>query len=177
MKKVRAVLWTLLVLVLVAFGLLLAYSLPHHEVVHVNGHEVKRIDLSGKFVDPQKALEGTRDVFFIYTADAETNEVRVFRNEDTRFNFPWYLKFDSSEVQGRAQLLARDNSQYALATYYGWRIPMFGMFPNAVNLEAWPDTQEPFPVFNTIFFVVLGLLVLVIAWKWRKWRRSKAVTA
>ncbi len=174
MKKVRIALVVLGVLLVVVFGFFLAYSLPHHEVVHVDGHEVKRMDIHGQFVDPKQAISITRDVFFIYTENAAKKDVRVFRNEDTRFGFPWYFKFDSSEVQGRAQMLARDNAQRALVTYYGWRIPMLGMFPNAVNVEAWDRDEGPFPVFNTVFFVVLALVVLVVYWKVRKFRQRRA---
>lgn len=174
MKKLRVALAVLGVLLLVAVGFFLAYSLPHHEVVHVDGHEVKRLDVNGQFVDPKQAISATRDVFFIYTENAQKKDVRVFRNEDTGFGFPWYFKFDSSEVQGRAQMLARDNTQRALVTYYGWRIPMLGMFPNAVNIEAWDNDETPFPVFNTVFFVVLGLILVALWWKVRKFRQRRA---
>lgn len=172
MKKSSVLLWTVLVLALVALGLLLDYSLPHHRVVHVNGHEVKRVDREGNLVDENKIATFTRDVYFINTSDAEGG-VHVYRNEDTRFGFPFYLKFDSAEVLARAQMLARQPDQLALVTYYGWRIQMLDEFPNAVDIEPWPDEKEPFPVFNTVFFVVLALIVLLVFWQWRQWRKRR----
>lgn len=181
MRKFRMAVAVLIVLLLVVSGLFLAYSLPHHEVVRVSGHEVKRMDASGHFVDPKQAISATRDVFFIYaevhTDDPQQRDVHVFRNEDTDFGFPWYFKFDSSEVQGRAQMLARDNTQLALVTYYGWRVPMLGMFPNAVDIRPWDRPEGPFPLFNTIFLGVLGLLVLTLWWKWRRWRQRRTAKA
>jgi len=181
MKKVRVALMVLGVLLLLVCGGFLAYVLPRHQVVHINGHEVKRIDQQGHVVDALHTVSGTtRDVFFIYTTDAAQQEVHVFRNEDTGFGFPWYLKFDSAEVQGRSQLLSRSDTQLALVTYYGWRIPMLSMFPNAVNVEAWEATTTPFPVFNTVFFALL-LLVMLLAWwgirkKKRKWQAIRVLS-
>ncbi len=35
--------------------------------------------------------------FFINAEDVETQKPRVFHNEDTRWGFPWYFKFNSAE--------------------------------------------------------------------------------
>lgn len=180
MKQLRVTLMILGLLLLMVCGGFLACFLPQHKVVHINGHEVKRVDKQGHVVDAQNMTTGaTRDVFFINTSDANQPEVHVFRNEDTGFGFPWYFKFDAAEVQARSQLLARSDTQLALVTYYGWRIPMFSLFPNAINVEAWESSAEPFPVFNTVFFVVLVLLVLLLWWKIRsakkKWQAKRAV--
>lgn len=173
MKKLRLVLMILGLLLVVVCGGFLAYVLPRHEVVHINGHEVKRVDQQGRVVvAPGMASGATRDVFFIYTTDADKQNVHVFRNEDTGFGFPWYLKFDSAEVQGRSQLLSRHDTQLALVTYYGWRLPMLNLFPNAVNVQAWDSTATPFPVFNTIFFTLLAVFVLLLGWTIRKTRQK-----
>lgn len=162
----------ILLLVMVAAGL--AYVLPQHRVVHVDGFEVKRVDGTavGSGVAPVPPVSGT-DVYYIHTSNPERTEVFVYRNEDTGFGFPWYFKFDSAEVQGRAQLLGHQQGQLALVTYYGWRIPMFKLFPNAVEVEAWDRPEEPWPVFNTVFFAVLGLLVLAVWWKLRQFRQAR----
>jgi hypothetical protein len=172
MKKLRMMLAALGVLLVVALGLILAYSLPRNELVKIVGDDVKRIDVNGRLVDP-KAAPASRDVFFINTENQQAHDVRVFRNEDTRFGFPWYFKFDSADIQARAQLLARDNKP-VLVTYYGWRIPMLSLFPNAVNVQPWDSQDMPFPVFNTIFFVILALLVITVWWKWRRFRQRRA---
>lgn len=172
MKKVRKVLMVFAVLLVLMFAGLFAYVLPRHVVVHISGHEVKRVDQQGHVVDASKAIGATRDVFFINAANPATGEVYVFRNEDTRFGFPFYLKFDSPEVLARAQMLMANPDQRALVTYYGWRIKMLDEFPNAVNVEKWNDPEAPFPVFNTIFFVVLTLIFLLVWWKARKLKQK-----
>lgn len=174
MKKVRALLAGLGVILLLVLAGFLAWVLPHHAVVHVDGHEVKRMDASGKPVDATHVATATRDVFFVYTSDPKNKDVRVFRNEDTGFGFPWYMKFDSAEVQGRAQMLSRDSTQLALVTYYGWRLPMFGAFPNAVDVQPWASEDGPFPVFNTIFFVVFAGVIGFGWWRVRSFRRRGA---
>lgn len=174
MKELRGVLVGLGLLLLVLAGFFIEYSLPQHRVVHVSGHEVKRMDMNGNIVDATKAVAATRDVYFINTADIDSGEVHVYRNEDTRFGYPFYMKFDSPEVLARAQTLAKDPNQLALVTYYGWRIKMLDKFPNAIDIQPWSSQEEPFPVFNTIFFVVLGLLVLVLWWKLRQFRQRRA---
>ena len=173
MRKIRIALAGLGCVAVLFVAGFLAWVLPHHAVVHVNGHEVKRLDASGKPVDPAHVATSTRDVFFVYTSDPGNNEVRVFRNEDTGFGFPWYLKFDAAEVQGRAQMLAGDKAQLALVTYYGWRIPMLGTFPNAVDVQPWASEEGPFPLFNTIFFLVLAGVAGFVWWKARAFRRRR----
>lgn len=174
MKELRGVLVGLGVLLLVLLGLFIEYSLPQHRVVHVSGHEVKRMDMNGNIVDASKAVAATRDVYFINTADIDSGEVHVYRNEDTRFGFPFYMKFDSPEVLARAQTLAKDPNQLALVTYYGWRIKVLDEFPNAVDIQPWDSREEPFPIFNTVFLIVLGLIVLILLWKLRQFRQRRA---
>jgi hypothetical protein len=174
MKELRVALMGLGVVLLLTLAGFLCFVLPQHRVVHISGNEVKRVDMNGHVVTASTAAQGTRDVFFINTVDVVGSDVHVFRNEDTRFSFPWYFKFDSAEVLARAQELQRNNNQLALVTYYGWRIRMLDEYPNAVNIEVWQSSETPFPVFNTAFFVVLALIVLVAWWKVRKFRQRRA---
>ena len=87
----------------------------------------------------------------------------VYRNEDTGWSVPWYFKFDSADIQAKAQGYSRDAEQLALIRYYGWRIKIFSVFPNVTSIEATTSREEPFPWFNTIFFTVLALVLIVIA--------------
>lgn len=174
MSGLRKTFGFFLLVLLLAFGLLLAYALPQHVVVYVSGDQVQRMDRNVAATDAAQAVGATRDVKVINAYDPLTKETYVFRNEDTRFGFPWYLKFDSAEVQAQSQRLSHVPDQYVLIRYYGWRIAMFDAFPNAVKVEPWPNAEEPFPVFNTIFFVLLGLIVLVLWWKWRKFQQRRA---
>lgn len=171
MGRIRKAMKVLAGLLLLVFIGVLAYALPQHRVVHVDGYEVKRVDgtAPGSGGSPVPPVRGS-DVYFIHSSNTEGTEVFVYRNEDTRFGFPWYLKFDAAEVQGRAQLLGQKEGQLALVTYYGWRMPVFKLFPNAVDVEAWDSTEEPFPVFNTVFLAALVLLAGIIFWKLRKLR-------
>ncbi|EPN46922.1 hypothetical protein A244_22326 [Pseudomonas syringae pv. actinidiae ICMP 18807] len=86
----------------------------------------------------------------------------VYRNEDTAWSFPWYFKFDSADIQAKAQGYSRDAQQLALIRYYGWRITILSMFPNVTEIEAVTSRDQPFPVFNAVFFVVVGLLVVIV---------------
>ncbi|RMV50137.1 hypothetical protein ALP10_102020 [Pseudomonas syringae pv. helianthi] len=84
------------------------------------------------------------------------------RNEDTGWSFPWYFKFDSADIQAKAQGYSRDSQQLALIRYYGWRITILSMFPNVTEVEAVTSRDQPFPIFNTVFFVVVGLLMVMV---------------
>jgi len=50
----------------------------------------------------------------------------VFRNDDAR----WFLKFDSSDFYGNLE----KGKSYDLKVY-GWRIPIFSMYPNIVRMR------------------------------------------
>lgn len=177
MTRSRKFLMGLACLVLLAIAALLAWVLPQHRLVYVQGTEVRRED--GSTVQardmPPRLLPG-RDIYYIHTANPDRTDVHVFRNEDTGFSFPWYFKMDAAEVQGRAQLLARKQDQLALVTYYGWRIPVLQLFPNAVDIQAWDRPEEPLPLFNLTFLTLLGLVAGSITWRLRRWRRARADT-
>lgn len=175
MTRSRKFLMVLASLALLGIAGLLAWVLPQHRVVYVQGTEVRRGDgrtLQAEGVPPR--VEPGQDVYYLHTTNLDRTEVHVFRNEDTGFGFPWYFKMDSAEVQGRAQLLARKQDQMALVTYYGWRIPVLQLFPNAVDIEAWDRPDEPLPVFNLTFLALLALLAGGAAWRYRRWRRARA---
>ncbi|MDP2229256.1 MAG: DUF1523 family protein, partial [Moraxellaceae bacterium] len=73
----------------------------------------------------------------------------------------------------RAQLLALKESQMVVVRYYGWRLPMFSMFPNAVNLWATDTAETPLPLFNILFFSVLILVAVTVWWKIRRFRQRR----
>lgn len=174
-RKIAIVLASLIVLALAG---LLAWVLPQHRVVYVQGTEVRRGD--GSVVqsrDMPPRTEPGRDVYYLHTASLDRTQVHVFRNDDTGFGFPWYFKMDAAEVQGRAQLLARKEDQLALVTYYGWRVPVLQLFPNAVDIEAWDSPQEPLPIFNLTFLALLAIVMSGSAWRLRRWRRAREARA
>jgi hypothetical protein len=148
------------------------YFLPRHEVVLVTGVEVKRMDADGVINAENPADGPTRDVYFINTEEPDSKAVTVYRNEDTGWSFPWYFKFDSADIQAKAQGYSRDAQQLAVIRYYGWRFQIFSMFPNITDIKPTTSRTGPFPVFNTIFFTALAL-VLVAAGLYTKRLRKR----
>ncbi|HEY4252672.1 MAG TPA: DUF1523 family protein [Roseomonas sp.] len=153
----------LVCLVILPAAAFLGFYLPRHEVVRIVGSEVRRIDLDG-----QPGGE-TRDVFFIYGETLGTQRPRVYRNDDTGWRFPFYFKFNAADLQAVAAAIATDRGM-AVVTRYGWRIQLLSRFPNAVALRRTEDVTEPFPWFNTVFFVALFVLALLIWRAVRRWR-------
>lgn len=175
MAWIRKGLWGVAGLLLLALAGLLAWALPQHRVVLIDGIEVRRDDGSvEKGRDPVPLRREGVDMYYIYASNPEGNDVIVYRNEDTGFHFPWYFKMDAAEVQGRAHLLSRKQGQLALVTYYGWRIPVLGLFPNAVDVRAWDRPEEPLPIFNITLLSLLAIGLGGSAWKLRRWRRARA---
>jgi hypothetical protein len=178
MNIVKRIGLLVLLLLVVALAAGLHYVLPHHAVVYVTGTEVKRMDHNG-IVSARNPADGpTRDVYFVNAETPGDHAPRVFRNDDTRFGFPWYFKFDAADQQARAQGLARNDKQLALVTYYGWRLQMFSAFPNLVSVRPTDSAEPPFPWFNTVFFVVLlaiaAYLALLVRHLLRGRRRARA---
>lgn len=161
MKWIRAAVIGVILIAVSGAAIGLYYVLPRHDVVAITGGEVKRVDNDGVISAENLADGPTRDVYFINTENPESKAVMVYRNEDTGWSFPWYLKFDSADVQAKAQGYSRNAEQLALIRYYGWRIKIFSVFPNITHIEATNSRAEPFPWFNTIFLSVSALLILV----------------
>ena len=186
----RVVKWVLGLLVLAVVGLFLHYVLPKHAVVYITSTENRIVspdEVRGfRSFGEQTAATNAQgqvvtDVFFINTTKRDGGPL-VFRNEDTGFGFPWYLKFDSANVQAEAQdaVSTRDAPRWMVMRYYGWRIPFMSMFPNAVSLEpAASRDVSIIPWFNIILLVVLIAVVWAIWARIRRWsqRRRDPVAA
>jgi hypothetical protein len=175
MKWFKGVILGAILLVVAAGALGLYNVLPQHDVVLITGVEVKRVDNDGVINAENPADGPTRDVYFINTEDPDTKKVMVYRNEDTGWSFPWYFKFDSADIQAKAQGYSRDSQQLALISHYGWRIQILSVFGNITSIEATDSREEPFPWFNTIFLsvITLALLFLALAVKRRRRRRHE----
>ena len=161
--------WVLRLLPIVAVALFLWYYLPGHDVVRIVDTDVKRMDVKAG----EQAQQGdvlNRDVRFI-NAVWPNGSPRVYRNEETGWGFPWYMKFDSQNLQAKAQDLrsSEEEPTWVLVTHYGWRIEMFSMFPNALEIEEVesPAAEPLVPWFNVVFIVALLIVVLIV---WRLWR-------
>ena len=148
-------------LILAPLGAALHYVLPRHDVVRIVNTEVRRVDQSGKPISGGERADQSRDVYYLYAEDPETKAPHVYRNEDTRWGFPFYFKFNSADVQAVASSIASEKGT-ALITKYGWRVQLFSWFPNAVSVRRWDPADTVIPWFNIVFFVVFGALTLWI---------------
>ena len=83
-------------------------------------------------------------------------------NEDTRWGFPFYFKFNSTDLQARAQSFAGSQKTVQIK-FYGWRIAMFDEFRNAVSIKELSENEQVArPVMSYVFYVIL--LVSMIIW-------------
>jgi len=143
--------YSLLTALVVVAGSFLHYNLPRTDVVQLTGTDVKRMDRK----DPQSG-SSTRDVRYL-NAVARTGKIRVFRNEDTGWGWPPYLKFSSADLSAKAQsLIQNPEKPWVRVRYYGWRIKMLSLFPNAVSLKVVDQNYTHIPWFNIIFLILLS---------------------
>jgi hypothetical protein len=152
-------------------GAVLLYSLPSRDVVRLVGTDMKRMDVG---IRPwfwatgeahTQALE-TRDVSFI-NAVRRNGAAYVYRNEDTSWGFPPYLKFDSGTLVSEAQALISTEKEpiWVVVKHYGWRFELLSMFPNALSVRRATGPDELLiPWFNIVFIAALaGLVIAVLA--------------
>lgn len=163
------------ILVMIGIGVL-HYTLPQNDVVRINDTYEKRIDFgrTGLFWARHSGEDGrpqsNRDVFFIESFDAQDRPI-VFRNEDTGWGWPFYFKFDTSNLQAEASNLRSAKSsaqvQWVKIRHYGWRNTFLSIYPNAVSLKpvSGPD-ETSFPWFNTVFLTLLGLAFWALRVRW-----------
>ncbi len=157
MKPVRVFAYVLAALIVVALGLFLHYNLPNTQVVQITGTDVKR-------VDKDTAGSQTRDVRYI-NAVTRDGKIRVFRNEDTGWGWPPYFKFDSADLTAQAQAILKSTEEpWVRVRYYGWRLNLLSLFPNAVSLKIVDKDYVHVPWFNILFvaFLAIGILGTVV---------------
>ena len=97
----------------------------------------------------------------------------VYRNEDTGWIWPPYFKYDSSTLQAEATNLKSDKAtpQWVSVTHYGWRLPIFSIFPNAVavNPVSGPDVSIT-PWVNIIVLTLLAFGLFMLRRMWMQFR-------
>jgi len=140
------------------------YWLPEKTSVYITGGEVKRVDRDGPIGAENPADGPTHDAYFIYSSlDSPTSglstHVRVFRNEDTGWHWPFYFKFDSADLQAKSLALADKKSEVTI-TSYGWRFNIFSMFPNVLDVDKAEDALIPFSILRLLGMMVWVLLVI-----------------
>lgn len=171
--------WTAILIVALVVGLFLHYTLPKHDVVYVtrtfnqltqigSNHWFYASPDSGTTEDPTI----TRDIRFIDAVHAD-GSVIVFRNEDTGWIWPPYFKYDSSNLQAEATNLVSTKAKpdWAMVTYYGWRIPLISIYPNAVSIRAvdGPDATV-IPWVTILVLVLLAWALWMIRRIWMQFR-------
>lgn len=169
--------WTLRILLVLILGAFLHYTLPQHDVVQIINTYNKNtpiganwmfyaIEDTGTGVETKSAI---RDIRFIDAVFPDGQSVMVYRNEDTGWFWPPYFKWDSSTLQAEAQNLKSDkaNPQWVVVTHYGWRLPIFSIFPNAVAVKAvaGPDVTI-IPWANIIILTALAFVLFMARRMW-----------
>lgn len=148
---------------LLLIGAFLHYSLPSRDVVRIVGTDVVRQDVERRDAQGNTVVT-TQDVRFIYAKWPDGGD-RVYRNEDTGWGWPPYLKFDTANLAGKATDLVStaEAPKWVVVRHYGWRIPLLSMFPNAlsIRLAEGPD-ERLVPWFNIVFIVLLVLSLLIL---------------
>ena len=157
------------------------YTLPQHDVARITDTYEKRIDFGENSLFWASADTGNatttanRDVFFIQTR-LNTEEVMVYRNEDTGWGWPPYFKFDTTNLQAEASDLrsVAETPQWVVIKHYGWRNEFMSIFPNAVSLRAVdsPDVRI-IPWLNIVILLLFVAFVWAIWVRWRRFREAR----
>lgn len=147
----------IILIIHILLALLVNFTMPSYKALHIVGSEVKRMDSDGFINKNRVANSPVRDVYFIYAKFPDSDKVLSFRNEDTRWSFPFYFKFDSADLQAKASAFAEEKALVEVK-YYGWRIKVLDEFFNAISIkkiESISDTSNP-----TMSYMLYGLLVV-----------------
>jgi hypothetical protein len=174
--KIKWGIWILLVLIV---GLFLHYTLPQRDVVRITETSNRITQIGGNWIfysieDTGTGAEQntTRDIRFIDAAYPD-GDVMVYRNEDTGWFWPPYFKWDSATLQAEAANLRSTSAapQWVAITHYGWRIPLFSAFPNAVSITpvAGPDVRL-IPWVNIIVLTFMAFVLFMIRKMWLQFR-------
>jgi len=167
MRKLK---WSLVAVIALVVAGFFHYALPSRDIVRIVGTDVKRMDVGDGgdwwWAEPDAAtqLAPTRDVRFI-NAFWPNGSPRVYRNEDTNWGFPPYLKFDSGNLTARAQGFVSTEAQpvWVVVTHYGWRIELLSMFPNAVGVRRAESVDETLiPWFNIVLLSSLAGMIWTV---------------
>lgn len=155
----RKLVLSVLMLLFTVSAVGLWYYLPSSALVHLVGTEVKR----GRVKEGVEA----KDVRYVIARDLESGETLMFRNEDIAW--PPHFKFNSGTLAGTVLSLKESKPQARVRiTYYGWRIPFLSAYPNITDLEEYAEGDSYFPWFNVIFLTSLGIGLIYLLIRFRK---------
>jgi Protein of unknown function (DUF1523) len=173
--------WGLRIFAILIIGAFLHYTLPQRDIVHVINTYNKNTPIGANWMfysieDTGTGVETTsfiRDIRYIDAVFPDEQSVMVYRNEDTGWFWPPYFKWDSSTLQAEAQNLKSDktNPQWVAITHYGWRMPIFSIFPNAVSIKpvAGPDVTL-IPWVNIVILSFMAFLLFMVRRMWLQFR-------
>ena len=173
--------WGLAILAVLVVGLFLHYTLPQRDVVQVINTYNRVTQIGGNWMfysieDTGTGVETTatsRDIRFIDAVFPDGTTTMTYRNEDTGWLWPPYFKWNSSTLQAQATNVRSDkaNPQWVAITHYGWRMPIFSVFPNAVSIRPvdGPDVRL-IPWINIIILTTLAFLIFMIRRMWLQFR-------
>ena len=161
----------LVVVFLLIVFLFVHYTLPSKDIVRIVGTEVVRTEVGSNPIFWVRGGTGdtlNRDIRFINGAEFGTEKDKVYRNEDTGWRWPPYLKFDSGDIQAQAQRLAGENVERVLINHYGIRSRTFSIYPNVTSIrELNPGETEPL---NWLRYIGFGIVIVLLLVFWRLWR-------
>ncbi len=174
----RYVKWALIILLVVLVGSVLHYNLPQRDIVRIVNTEVRRVDPGVNAFFYSSASSGdaataaSRDVFFIETIRPNGSPI-VYRNEDTGWGWPPYLKFNSANLQAIARDLesTQDEPRWVAVRHYGWRAEILSIFPNATSIQSVNGPDARLIPWTSI--TILILLAALVVWLWRVWTRFR----
>jgi hypothetical protein len=160
--------WLVIAVLFLLTFMALHYSLPQKDTVRIVGTDVKRMDIGRQTwfwaqTDTLSDTLSTRDVR-LFNANFQNGKPYVYRNEDTNWSYPPYLKFDSGSLTAAAQGLVSTDAApiWAVVTHYGWRFELLTLFPNIVGIRRTESADEVLiPWFNIIFLLTCFMLLFL----------------
>jgi len=173
--------WAIRIVLVLIVGAFLHYTMPQRDIVLVLNTYNRITEIGGNWMfysigdtgSGSETSTGARDIRYIETVFPDGKTVMIYRNEDTGWLWPPYFKWNSSTLQGQATLKKSDpaNPKWVAVTHYGWRMPMFSIFPNAVSISDvdGPDVRL-IPWVNIVILGTLGFILLMIRAMWLQFR-------
>lgn len=161
---VRSTALSVFILLLTAYGVLLAYSLPRTLKVYVTGAK-SQSGSSSSFGEVRQ----------IQALSLEGESLR-FRNENTGWGFPPYFKFNAEELGAQARELAKIEPRVVVRVRaQGFRLGDSLTTPNLISLKVVPLHSKELPLFNwgVLALHVVGAGVLFATRRQRAIRRAE----